>query len=246
MLCGALAVDAVGFVIVVIATGHDITERRQAEESRRVRELAAHLQSARETERTHVAREIHDELGQALTGLKLEVSFLSRKAAHDPQMRERLDGVTHMIDGTIASVRRIATDLRPQILDELGLLEAIRWLAREFEHRTQIPCTVELPESPLEWCADRATAMFRILQEALTNVARHAGAQSVEVRVACRDDHGVLEVADDGSGITENQAEGSRSFGLLGMRERARMYGGVLRVDRRQPRGTQLTVTMPF
>jgi two-component system sensor kinase len=231
---------------VVIATGHDITERRQAEESRRVRELAAHLQSARETERTHVAREIHDELGQALTGLKLEVSFLSRKAAHDPQMRERLDGVTHMIDETIGSVRRIAADLRPEILDELGLLEAIRWLAREFERRSRIPCVVELPDSQLEWSAERATAMFRILQEALTNVARHAGARRVEVGVARQEDHVVLEVADDGSGITETQAKGAGSFGLLGIRERARMYGGALRVERREPNGTRLIVTMPL
>jgi PAS domain S-box-containing protein len=232
---------------VVIATGHDITERRQAEQSRRVRELAAHLQSARETERTHVAREIHDELGQALTGLKLEVSFLSRRMGSDnPRMRERLDGVGRMIDGTIMSVQRIAADLRPQILDQLGLYEAVRWQVKEFEKRTEIPCTLELPDTQPDWSPDRATAMFRILQEALTNVARHAGATRAEVRVTLHDGRIVLQVDDDGRGIPEDQASRSESFGLLGMQERARMFGGALKIRSAEPRGTTITVSMPY
>jgi PAS domain S-box-containing protein len=233
--------------VVVIATGHDITERRQAEQARRVRELAAHLQSAREDERSHVAREIHDELGQALTGLKLEISCLARKSRDEnPRLRERLDGLGQMIDGTIASVRRIAAALRPQILDELGLVEAVRWQAQEFEKRSKIPCSVELPEEQLDWSKDRATAVFRILQEALTNVARHAGASRAFVRVAHRNDRVVLEIGDDGRGITEQQASGSTTFGLLGMQERARMFGGTLRVKSGDRRGTTVTVSMPY
>jgi PAS domain S-box-containing protein len=232
---------------VVIATGHDITERRQAEQARRVRELAAHLQSAREAERSHLAREIHDELGQALTGLKLEISYLARRAGDaSGEMRGRLDGVGNMIDGTIASVRRIAAELRPQILDELGLLEAIRWQVQEFEKRAEVSCAVELPDAEIDWSTDRATAMFRILQEALTNVARHAGATRASVRVRRQENRVVLEVRDDGRGITKEQASDSPTFGLLGMRERARMFGGTLKVESGERRGTTVTVNMPY
>jgi PAS domain S-box-containing protein len=232
---------------VVIATGHDITERRQAEDARRVRELAAHLQSAREAERSHVAREIHDELGQALTGLKLEVSYLSRRAGEqDPQMRERLTRLGRMIDDSIVSVRRIAADLRPQILDELGLYEAIRWQAEEFEQRTRIHCTVDLPDARLDWNADRATAMFRILQEALTNVARHADATQASVRVTTANERVILEVSDNGRGIGDDQTRSSVSFGLIGMRERARMFGGKLEIRSGPPAGTTVTASMPY
>ena len=232
---------------LVIATGHDITERRQAEAAQRVRELAAHLQSAREAERKRLAREIHDELGQALTGLKLEVSYLSRRAGvENPIMRSKLGEIGRMIDGTIASVRTLATDLRPHILDELGMLEAMRWQAEEFQKRTGIPCAVELPAEEIEWGADQATAMFRILQESLTNVVRHAGATQASIRVAKNDDSIVLEVTDNGRGITEDQVEHSRSFGLLGMQERARMFGGALRIEAGEKRGTTVVVSMPY
>ena len=232
---------------VVIATGHDITERRQAEDARRVRELAAHLQSAREAERKHLAREIHDELGQVLTGLKLEVSFLCRRAGgENSEFRTKLREFGRMIDGSIASVRRLATDLRPHILDELGMLEAIRWQVDEFQQRTGIPCDVELPGEEIDWGADRATAMFRILQESLTNVVRHAGATRTSVRVTRSDDRIILEVTDDGRGITEDQVEHSRSFGLLGMQERARMFGGTLRIKAGEEHGTTVVLSMPY
>ncbi len=232
---------------VVIATGHDITERRQAEAARRVRELAAHLQSAREDERKHLAREIHDELGQSLMGLKLEVSYLSRRAGvENPELRNKLGELGGMIDKTIGSVRRLATDLRPQILDELGMVEAMRWQIEEFRQRTGILCTVELPDEPIDCGPDRATAMFRILQESLTNVVRHAGATRASVRLTSHDERIVLEVSDDGQGITKDQLEHSRSFGLLGMQERARMFGGVLRIEAGEERGTTVVVSMPY
>jgi PAS domain S-box-containing protein len=232
---------------VVIATGHDITERRQAEAASRVRELANRLQSAREAERSHVAREIHDELGQALTGLKFEVSYLSRQVAREnPELGERIERVASMIDGTIVSVRRIATNLRPLILDELGLFDAILWLVKQFEERTRIPCAVELPESQPDWSRDRATAVFRILQEALTNIARHSEATRAEVSVSLEDGRVVLEVRDDGRGITADQAGAWESFGLLGMQERAAMFGGALAIGPGDPHGTTVTVTMPY
>jgi PAS domain S-box-containing protein len=231
---------------MVIATGHDITERRQAEQARRVRELAAYLQSAREGERAHVAREIHDELGQALTGLKFEVSLLSRKlGSEDPELSRRLQDVGRSIDTTIGSVRRIVTELRPQILDELGLLEAVRWHVAEFEKRTGVRCTTELPEEPPDWSTDRTTAMFRILQEALTNVARHAEAKQVRVRLERREDRVLLEIRDDGKGFSRERAAAAASFGLLGMEERARMFGGSLEVVSRRREGTTVTVSIP-
>ena len=229
-----------------IATGYDITERKEAEEARRVRELARHLQSAREGERKQIAREIHDELGQALTGLKFQVSHLSRKLTDsEAEAREKLELVGRSIDGTIAAVRRIAAELRPQILDNLGLLEAIKWQAEQFQERTGISCSVELPGEEIDWSQEQSTAMFRIFQESLTNVARHAGAKHVAVRVSQDNGRVVLEVGDDGRGITEDERRDSRSFGLLGMHERARMFGGALSVDGDESKGTTVTLQMP-
>ena len=160
--------------------------------------------------------------------------------------RERFEGVGRLIDLTIGSVRRIAADLRPQILDELGLVDAIRWQVTEFEKRTEIPCTLDLTEESLEWSADRATAMFRILQEALTNVARHAGATQVHVTLTQRSERILLEIRDNGRGITEEQADAPASFGLLGMEERARMFGGTLQVESGERSGTIVTVGIPY
>jgi len=236
---------AEGRPAAIIATGIDITERREAEEARRVRELAAHLQSAREHERRHIAREIHDELGQALTGLKLEVSFIARqRGAEAETIRLKLAGLGRMIDGTIESVRQLAAELRPQLLDELGLSDAIRWQVDEFAKRTGIRCVLELSESEIEWSQDQAIATFRIVQESLTNVVRHANAKNVLIKLGTSDGTIVLEIADDGKGITEKQASGGRSFGLLGMRERARMFGGSFRIESRDGGGTTVTVRM--
>ena len=229
----------------IIATGIDITERREAEEARRVRELAAHLQSAREHERKHFAREIHDELGQALTGLKLEVSFLARQRDDDAEaIRRKLVDLARGIDGTIESVRQLAAELRPQLLDELGLIDAVRWQLVEYEKRTGIRCSMELPETAIDWSQDQSIAAFRIVQESLTNVLRHADAKNVVVKVGTSGDTIVLEIIDDGRGITEKQAAGGASFGLLGMRERARMFGGTFRIESREGGGTIVTVRM--
>lgn len=229
----------------IIATGIDITERREAEESRRVRELAAHLQSAREHERRHLAREIHDELGQALTGLKLEVSYISRQRDADPEeIRRKLLDLGRMIDQTIESMRQLAAELRPQLLDELGLSDAMRCQVDEFTKRTGIDCTLELPETEIDWSQDKAIAAFRIVQESLTNVARHADAKNVWVRLGSNEDSIFLEITDDGKGVNERQASSGKSFGLLGMRERARMFGGTFKIEGRDGGGTTVTVRM--
>jgi PAS domain S-box-containing protein len=229
----------------IIATGIDITERREAQEARRVRELAAHLQSARENERRHIAREIHDELGQALTGLKLEVSFIARKRNLEAEtIRPKLVDLGRQIDRTIEFVRQLAAELRPQLLDELGLIDAIRFQVGEFEKRTGIHCSTELPQAAIDWSQEQSIAAYRIVQESLTNVARHSDAKNVLVRVGTGDDAIVIEIADDGRGITEPQAASGHSFGLLGMRERARMFGGSFRIESREGGGTTVTVRM--
>jgi PAS domain S-box-containing protein len=237
--------SAEGQAIGVIATGHDITERKEIEEAQHLRQLAAHLQSARENERKSIAREIHDELGQALTGLKFEFSHLARRiAGREPELKRKLAELESMIDDTVSSVRRIAAELRPQILDQLGLPEAIRWQAREFESRTGIACRLDLPEE-IDCPADPSTALFRIFQESLTNVARHAGARRVDVRLHRHDGQVVLEIEDDGRGITEAELSGTSSFGLLGMRERARMFGGAVLVEGAERKGTTIRVRIP-
>jgi len=242
----SLLSEAEGRPPAIIAGGVDITERREADDARRVRELAAHLQSAREYERRHIAREIHDELGQALTGLKLQVSHISKHAGDEPAaLRGKLAELGGMIDGTIRSVRQLATELRPQLIDELGLIEAIEWQAQEFEKRTGIACSVDLPEGELDWNQDQAIAVFRIVQESLTNVARHAGAKRASVHMRQDEDRVLLEINDDGRGITEVELRNSTSFGLLGMRERARMLGGKVSIEGREGEGTTVTITMP-
>jgi signal transduction histidine kinase len=184
-------------------------------------------------------------LGQALTGLKLEVSFLARRRDDDAAaMRRKLVDLARGIDGTIESVRQLAAELRPQLLDELGLIDAIRWQVVEFEKRTGIHCSTEMPEAEIDWSQDQSIAAFRIVQESLTNVARHADAKNVEVKVGTSGDTTVLEITDDGRGITEDQASAGRSFGLLGMRERARMFGGTFRIQGREGGGTTVTVRM--
>src|SRR6185312_12078191 len=162
-----------------------LTEQRLRTSEENLRALAAHLQSIREEERIHIAREIHDELGQALTGLKFDIGALAKTACRDdPETAERIQGLSGNIDRIINSVRRIASGLRPEVLDEIGLSAAIEWQAREFQRRTGVRCTVEIEPGFQDPDKDRSTALFRIFQELLTNVARHANATKVGVQLA--------------------------------------------------------------
>jgi PAS domain S-box-containing protein len=228
----------------------DITERRHADEALRrsreeLRALAARLQSVREEERTRISREIHDELGQALTGLKLDLAWLRPRLKDRPELTERLQSVVARIDGTIDSVRRIATELRPSVLDHLGLVAAVEWQAQEFSNRTGIAAAVRLAASAAMPAADTATTVFRILQEALTNVARHAGATRVEIALDLTPEGVRLEVHDNGRGIDEAARAGARSLGLLGMQERASACGGELTIDGGPGAGTVLSLRIP-
>jgi signal transduction histidine kinase len=233
----------------------DVTARRVAEESLRrshdeLRALSGRLRAVREEESTRIAREVHDEIGQALTALQMDVAWLGKKlgptgASESGKFAEKLRSMTELIDQTIAAVQRIATELRPGVLDALGLEAAIEWYVREFEKRTGIACRFRSDLGTARIDSERATAVFRILQEALTNVARHSGSTRLEIQLVADRDRLRLEIEDYGRGIPEDRLEVVQSLGLLGMRERARSLGGALSVGRASPTGTVITLTIP-
>jgi signal transduction histidine kinase len=234
----------------------DIADRKRAEEEvhasrEQMRALAGRLQAVREEERTLIAREIHDELGGALTGLKIDVSLLTRaalKIENETVRTSLLAGMDSMIkftDATIQTVRRIAMELRPGILDDLGLVAALEWQLKDFEKRTGIGCEFFPPVEDISLDAGLSTALFRIFQETLTNVARHSGATEVRVRLRADADSSTLEVEDNGKGIEKEKTLSSKSLGLLGMRERAQMLGGRITVTGTSGKGTTVTVDIP-
>ena len=191
-----------------------------------LRALSARLQSVREEERRRIAREIHDDLGQALTAIKFAVSSLLLALPEEYRPSKRAESIVKLIDEAIASVRRIATELRPAILDDLGLVAAVEWAAEEFEARTGTKCRLNLSADFPIIDQERATAVFRILQEALTNVARHSGATQVEVRLAVENDGLTLEIHDNGIGVEDEHVSSPQSLGVQGMQERAVLLGG--------------------
>lgn len=217
-----------------------------------LRRLTAHLNKVREAERARISREIHDELGQQLTGLKMDLCWIQaklrrREEPYDPSAcADKLGEVVHLVDATIDKVRRIATELRPGVLDDLGLIAAMEWQAQDFEKRSGIACAFfsELKDASLD--TDRATEVFRIFQEILTNVARHAQASRVEVRLATDREGLLLEVRDDGRGITAEESSHSKSLGLLGMRERAYLLGGSFELEGRAGAGTRALLRVPL
>ena len=235
---------------------HEITERRRAEEqlresSHQLRALSAHLQSIREDERARIAREIHDELGQALTGLKMDVSWLDARLTKEGEVEregclKKTSAMSKLIMSTIQSVRRIATELRPGILDDLGIVAAVEWQAQDFQSRTGISCSFATAIEDLEVDPERSTAIFRIAQETLTNVARHSGASSVNITLKRQKGSLILEVSDNGRGISAGEASGASSLGLLGMRERAAGLGGHLKVEARPDQGTRVVASIPL
>lgn len=230
----------------------EIAERSRAEEELRtsrqeLRDLSAHLQSAREAERTVVAREIHDELGGALTALKFDLSWLTKRLRKDQAaLLKKLCSMGELLDVTVRTVKRISARLRPALLDDLGLMAAIEWEGQEFERRTSIRCdiTMDIDDSALN--QDVATALFRIFQETLTNVARHANATKVTGSLHERAGKFLLGISDNGVGIRERDLHDPKAFGLIGMRERARLLGGELAIRGAEGKGTTVTVSVPL
>lgn len=230
----------------------DVTERKRAEIAVResldqLRNLSARLEAAREQERTRIAREIHDQLGHALTVLKMDSAWLAERLRDDdPDVTERARSMSTLIERTIGTIRQIATELRPSLLDDLGLLAALEWEADEFGRRTGIATWARGPEEPLALDEAHATAIFRIFQEALTNVARHARAKTVRAILTQTASEVALEVVDDGCGFEPGTVTNPGSLGIVGMRERARMLGGTLSLEGRPGKGTRLRVTLPL
>lgn len=228
-------------------------ERAQgsAQDRERLRSLSSYVQTSREEERTRIAREIHDELGQLLTGIKMEVRLIeNRLSDRDDRslnpLIDRLVETSEMVDTTINAIQRISAGLRPSTLDDLGLATALREEAALFSERSGIRCTIAIDGVLGLLPPDVITNTFRIFQEALTNVARHAEAHQIESRIAVRDGGLTLEIHDDGKGIDLFDIQGSKSLGLIGMLERAESMNGKVEFRRDRALGTSVILTIPL
>jgi PAS domain S-box-containing protein len=230
----------------------DVTQRKAQEDALRhqqaeLRELSARVLEAREEEKTLIARELHDELGQLLTALKMDLDWLRERIAPG-EIAQKAGQMNAVLDRTVGSVRRIAADLRPLMLDDLGLADAAAWLVEDFETRSGIRCKLERSEGDVLDGIERgvATTVYRALQESLTNIARHSGAKSAWVLLRIEDGALRLEVEDDGRGMPRAAQAGSRSLGLKGMRERVQYHGGMLEVGQAPRGGTRVKVRVPL
>ncbi len=211
--------------------------------------LSLHQQTLREAEQKRISLEIHDELGQSLTGMKMDVHWVKRQIngqndkTFQPAVTEKLTELSKLIDATIVSVRRISTELRPAILDDFGLVAAIEWQAREFERKTEIPCLFKTDVENLDLDTETTTAVFRIFQETLTNITRHAEASCVKVNLRSIGEQLLMRVEDNGKGINFDQKKKNHSLGVLGMRERTRLIGGALNIFEGIDGGTTVELT---
>ncbi|MBN1835536.1 MAG: GAF domain-containing sensor histidine kinase, partial [Spirochaetales bacterium] len=220
--------------------------RELEETAEKLKGLSEHLQDVREEERADIAREIHDELGQTLTVLRMDTAWVARHLRDDASsLREKLQSMIGLIESSAETLQRIASALRPQMLDVLGLFDAIEWLAEEFRKTEEITCDLTF-EGPQVQGEKHTIVLFRIVQEALTNIARHAQARKATVRLRVTDRGVLLEIEDDGRGITESQVAGRNSLGLIGMRERVSSLNGTFEIGRVRKRGTRLRVTLPY
>jgi PAS domain S-box-containing protein len=235
-----------------LVLANDITEKILAEEKLKksheeLRQLATHLQDIREDERTRIAREIHDELGQQLTGLKMDISWLSKKInSPNSEINQKLAESLVLIDDTVKTVRRIATQLRPSILDDLGLVSAMEWQSEEFEKRFKIQTRFSTNVSIVEMESEIATGLFRIFQESLTNVLRHSKATEVAAVLQADEGQLTLQITDNGIGFNAAQIENKKTLGLLGMKERTLMMGGTYEITSKPDQGTTVIITVPI
>jgi PAS domain S-box-containing protein len=234
-----------------VCSFRDVTSEVDAQQELRasneqLRALALRLDAVREEERRVIAREIHDQIGQALTALKLDVDWLRHNLTGGAAMDERARATDALIDQTIDTARRLATMLRPAILDDVGLAAAIAWQGRDFQQRTGVACTVDAPDGGPALAPPIALCLFRIVQEAMTNVARHAQAKQLRISLRADDSGVVLTVADDGRGVTAEELERPTSLGIIGIRERALAVGGSVSFSGHPGRGTTLTVRVPI
>jgi two-component system, NarL family, sensor histidine kinase UhpB len=249
---GRPSYDADGVPVRLAGTVQDITDRKLAEAKlsllhEKLSDLSAHLETAREQERLSISREIHDEIGQTLTALKLDLAWVNNRIlSGNSELAERLAEIRSGLDYLIAKAQHITAELRPPLLDNLGLVAAVEWQVRQFRRRSGIECRLVSSEciGPLHGGA--ATAIMRILQEALTNILRHAQATLVQVCLSCTEETLELEVCDNGLGITPEELASATAFGVMGMYERARLCHGELEISGRQGQGTTLRLAIPL
>jgi signal transduction histidine kinase len=230
----------------------EISERKEAEIKLRnsleqVRNLAGHLQSVREEERQMVSREIHDDIGQVLTALKIELTMIKNdlNSKAKKSIVESIDTMMNMIDGGVKNVRQLMIKLRPEILDNLSLVEALKWQCEEFNKKEKIECTFTSGVDELHYNNDVSLAIFRILQEALNNVRKHSQATTVSIKLEQTTENAVLTITDNGIGFNEPFGNGLKRFGLISMRERALLFGGKLEIVSGTGKGTNVILTIP-
>lgn len=234
-------------------------ERRRTQEAlkesrEQLRSLAARMDSLREKERAWIAREVHDQLGQVFTSIKIDLSLMKKTLAKSvrsrekvwPLLREKIKSMLHLADAGIRTVQKIGTEMRPGVLDDLGLLAAIEWQTKDFQTRTGVSCGLETDLQAVELDPDRATAVFRIFQETLTNVARHANATRVNIKIEEKNGQLLLSIEDNGRGISDREISNSASLGLLGMRERALLFNGELNISGIPGKGTKVILQIPL
>jgi len=244
--------DASGKALALAGIGTDITAKKMAEtelnqSQEKLRELYHQLQNAREKERLRISREIHDELGQNITAMKIDLAWLRKTI--DPSLtplHDKLDSMSAITEATLATVRRVSSELRPGILDALGLAAAVEWMVKDFQARSDIQCHLCIKPEEIEASPNLSVDVFRILQEALTNILRHAQASSVAVSLMQMENMIELRVDDNGIGISLEKISQTDSLGHLGIRERLRPYGGVLRISGAPGKGTSVIATFPI
>lgn len=251
--------DRNGKPVTIEAILTDITERkiyeqRLEETTRQLRALSSYQEKVREEERLSISREIHDQLGQDLTVLKMDIALMAKNSQKKPESESNLNPekitselkrLSPIIDDIINKVRKIATDLRPDILDKLGLVEAIEWHAGEFEKRSGIKCVTHLTDEDVSFSPDKSISIFRIFQESLTNAARHSGATEINISLNIQNGWLTLIITDNGRGITEAEIEKSSSLGILGMKERVLILGGIWKIKGVYDKGTTITIQVP-
>jgi len=236
----------------LMGAGVDITKRKNAEielkaSNEQLRSLASHLQSIREEERIRIAREIHDELGQQLTGLKMDVYWINKKLEKkDEAIQQKINGIIELIDETVKSVRRISSNLRPSILDDLGLIPALEWHSKEVENRSEIKVHFSTQMSEHDIPVAIATGIFRIYQEALTNAVRHSNAHEINSSLQLNNNDLILRVKDDGKGIDQFAKTNTKTLGLIGIKERTIVLGGKYEFKSEPGKGTELCISIPL
>lgn len=241
--------DDAGLPSKWIGTVHDITQHKKIEEElqkslEQQQQLSKHIEEVRENERLNISRELHDDLGQALTAVKIDLEIIRQQTA-DEAAKEKLQNVKALVGNTIRSVQRITSQLRPEIIEDLGLEAAIDWYTKEFSQRYGIDVFLDF-ESGIPIANDDALPLFRIMQESLTNIARHAKATHIEILLSQQDDFIQFTVTDNGVGISEDEINSKKSFGIMSMKERAASLGGTFSISRRTKFGSKILILFPI